>query len=85
MPKSDWSRRQDMLEGRRDAGDDYVGVWVKVLKVRELSILVDADGEEHFIPQSQINRHGSDALEEGDEGMMLITGWLARRLGIVGS
>ena len=42
------------------------------------AILVEIDGEEVWIPQSQIT-DDSEVWKEGDEGTLVITEWIAKQ------
>jgi len=45
------------------------------------AILVEIDGDEYWIPQSQID-DDSEVWQEGDEGVLVITEWIAEQKGI---
>lgn len=57
-----------------------ISVWVK--KATEKALLVEVDGEEVWLPRSQIVEDESEALEEGDTGTLAITQWIAREKGL---
>jgi len=49
----------------------------------EKALLVDIQGEgEHWIPLSQIEED-SEVQQEGDQGILTITGWIAKQKGFV--
>lgn len=54
---------------------------VTVKKVTDKAMLLEFDGEEHWIPQSQIS--DPEDYEEGDEGCSIsISEWIAEQRGI---
>lgn len=55
---------------------------VKCLKATDAAILVEINGEEHWIPQSQID-DDSEVWKKGDEGRLVISEWLAEKKGLV--
>lgn len=57
---------------------------VKVVACTDLALLVDADGEEVWIPKSQIDEDSDigDGSEKGDEGELTIPQWLAEAKGL---
>lgn len=59
---------------------------IKIKNVRckcqtEKAILVEIEGEEHWIPQSQID-DDSEVFSAGDEGTLVITEWIAEQKGL---
>jgi hypothetical protein len=51
------------------------------------AVLVEIDGEEHWIPDSQIDEdseiyHGCD-LERGDVAIIIMTEWIAQEKGLI--
>lgn len=46
------------------------------------AILVEIDGDEHWIPKSQVSED-SEVYEEGGEGKLVITTWIATQKGLV--
>lgn len=46
------------------------------------AILVEIDGDQHWIPQSQVN-DDSEVWSKGDEGTLIITRWIAEKKGLV--
>jgi hypothetical protein len=54
---------------------------VKCLKETEAAILVEIEGEQHWIPQSCVT-DASEVWKEGDEGTLVITDWIAQQKGI---
>ena len=55
---------------------------VTILKETASAVLVDIDGEEVWIPQSQIHAD-SQIWEEGDEGDLVISDWIAKDKGLI--
>lgn len=55
---------------------------VEALKETEAALLVAIDGEEHWIPKSQIH-DDSEVWAEGDTGTLAITQWLATQKKLV--
>jgi hypothetical protein len=51
------------------------------VKSTEKAILVDVAGEEFWIPQSQVTED-SEVWQEGDEGTLVVTDWIAREKGL---
>lgn len=47
------------------------------------AILVEVDGEEHWIPRSQLHERDNEVTEEGDEGDLVVAEWLALDKGLV--
>jgi len=60
---------------------DPVELDVFCIAETDLAILVDIDGEEIWIPRSQIE-DDSEVVEKGDEGTLIISGWLAEQEGL---
>ena len=54
---------------------------VTCLKDTDLAILVEIDGEEYWIPQSQVHED-SEVYQEGDEGRLVVSYWFAKREGL---
>lgn len=53
------------------------------IRSTEKALLVDIQGEgEHWIPISQIEED-SEVRQEGDQGILTITGWIAKQKGFV--
>ncbi len=48
----------------------------------EKAILVEIDGDEHWIPQSQVDED-SGVWKNGDEGTLVISDWIAEKLGVL--
>lgn len=46
------------------------------------AVLCRIDGAEHWIPQSQIDDE-SEVWKEGDEGMLVVTEWIATQKGLL--
>ena len=55
---------------------------VFVLAETTKALLVDIDGEEHWIPTSQID-DDSEVYKKGQEGQLVISDWIAGEKGIV--
>lgn len=55
---------------------------VTCLAEGEKSILVDIDGEEHWIPKTQIH-DDSDVFEKDTSGDLIITNWIAEKRGLL--
>jgi len=64
-----------------DLSDDEL--WsgeVEVLKETEMAILVDHEGEEVWVPKSQVH-DDSEAYKKGQEGKIVLPLWLAEKEG----
>ena len=48
----------------------------------DLALLVDIDGEEHWVPKSQIH-DDSEIYEKGHTGQLITTRWWAKKVGLV--
>lgn len=53
----------------------------RVKRATDKAILVEVDGEEAWIPQSQIDDE-SEVWKDGDEGTLVIPLWLAEAKGL---
>lgn len=53
----------------------------KAIKATEKALLVEVDGDEVWIPQSQID-DDSEVSKEGDEGKLVISQWFANKEGL---
>jgi len=53
---------------------------VKVIKETDSALLVEIEGENHWIPQSQID-DDSEVWQAGQSGDLMISNWLARKKG----
>ena len=67
---------------------EYERGWGRIEDVRALratteALLVDVDGEEIWIPQSQIHED-SEVYEEDTEGGLIISAWIAEKKGLEG-
>lgn len=51
-------------------------------KETDRALLVEIDGEEHWIPKSQI-LDDSEVYEEGGEGVLVVTTWIAKQKGLI--
>lgn len=59
---------------------DMVEVEARVIAKTDMALLVEVDGEEVWIPLSQIDEDASDLGEgskRGDRGLLVIPEWLA--------
>jgi hypothetical protein len=54
---------------------------VTCLKDTDKAILVEIDGEEYWIPQSQVD-DDSEVYQEGDKGVLVISHWIAVQKGL---
>ena len=54
---------------------------VTVLRTTEMAVLCEIDGSEYWVPQSQID-DDSEVWEEGDQGMLVISKWIADQKGL---
>lgn len=53
----------------------------KCVHATEAAILVEIDGEQHWIPQSQVTSD-SEVWQMGDEGTLVITDFIAEQKGL---
>lgn len=58
-----------------------VSVDASCIAETDLAILVDIEGEEFWIPKSQVH-DDSEVYQEGDEGLLVISKWIAEKEGI---
>ncbi len=67
-----------------DRGSDRTVTIENVECIRESAnaILVRIDGDEMWIPQSQVHAD-SEVWRKGDEGKLVITKWIAEQKGLV--
>ena len=56
---------------------------VTVVRETDLALLCDIEGEEHWIPKSQIH-DDSEVYEDDTEGDLVISAWLAKQKGLAG-
>jgi hypothetical protein len=54
---------------------------VTILRTTDMAVVCEIDGSEFWIPQSQID-DDSEVWEEGDEGMLVISKWIADQKGL---
>lgn len=54
----------------------------KAIKATDDALLVEIDGKDVWFPRSQIVRE-SEVQEEGDEGTLVVTEWIAIEKGLV--
>jgi hypothetical protein len=54
---------------------------VVCVRATDAAILVRIDGEEHWIPQSQVS-DDSEVWQEGDEGRLVVSQWIAMQKGL---
>ncbi len=64
----------------RDECVEFKGV--TVLRESEKAILCVVDGEEYWIPKSQIH-DDSEVYEDGTEGTLVVSEWIAREKNLV--
>jgi hypothetical protein len=55
---------------------------VVVRKETEAALLVVIDGDDYWIPKSQLHEE-SEVKGEGDEGQLAITRWIAEQKGLL--
>ena len=55
---------------------------VVVIKDTGRALLCEIEGEQIWIPQSQIDED-SEVYQEGDEGTLVITEWIAEQKGLI--
>ena len=55
---------------------------VTCLRETDSALLVEMDGEEYWIPKSQVHDDG-EVYEEGGTGLLVITLWIAKQNGLV--
>ena len=55
---------------------------VKAIKETDLALLCEIDGEEYWIPKSQIDDE-SEVYAEDHEGTLVVTEWIAKEKGLV--
>lgn len=61
------------------APDGHVAIAdVTVVTQTDKALLVDIDGAQHWIPQSQIH-DDSEVYKAGTEGILIITDWIAKQ------
>ncbi|KKN72202.1 hypothetical protein LCGC14_0413390 [marine sediment metagenome] len=56
---------------------------VTVVRETDLALLCDIEGEEYWIPKSQIH-DDSEVYEDGTEGDLVISAWLAKQKDLAG-
>ncbi len=49
----------------------------------EQALLVEVDGEEHWIPKSQIETEESEVTGTGDRGTLIISYWMAKKNALI--
>lgn len=54
----------------------------RVVRATANALLVDIDGDEHWIPQSQID-DDSEVYKAGDEGELVVSEWIATQKGMI--
>jgi hypothetical protein len=64
-------------------GDPTYEVEVRLKKVTEKAYLCRIDGNDHWIPRSQINEDESEVSAEGDVGVLSMSEWIAQEKGLV--
>jgi hypothetical protein len=70
---------------RRKSDETFVDLEAEVKYMSGKAMLVDIDGEDYWIPYSQIAGHSQldNCSEKGDEGVLVIAEWLAEKKGLV--
>jgi hypothetical protein len=53
----------------------------RCIRATEKAILVEIDGDQHWIPQSQVDAD-SEVWKEGDEGTLVVSDWIAEQKGL---
>jgi hypothetical protein len=53
-----------------------------VIRQTDAALLVEIDGKQHWIPQSQID-DDSEVWEEGQDGDLVVSQWIAEQRGLV--
>ncbi len=61
-----------------EARKDDVHLDARCLRETDKAILVEIDGDEYWIPQSQVSED-SEVWKEGDEGDLVISSWIAKQ------
>jgi hypothetical protein len=54
----------------------------KAIKSTDAAVLCEIDGEEMWIPQSQIH-DDSEVWKEGDEGKLVVSQWIAKKKDLI--
>jgi len=60
---------------------NHVSCEARAIAKGDLAILVDIDGDEHWIPDSQVH-DDSEVYQKGDEGTLIITKYIAKKRGL---
>lgn len=55
---------------------------VKCTKETDKALLVEIEGEEHWIPKSMVD-DDSEVYSVGDEGQLVISEWFAKKEGLI--
>lgn len=67
------------------ARGDTHETYVEVIKTTPLALLCNIDGDEVWLPKSQIEDDGEVGPDahEGDEGLLVMTAWIATEKGLI--
>lgn len=60
---------------------DKVRVEARCIRTTAFAILVEVDGEEVWIPQSQVD-DDSEVWQDGDDGELVVSKWIADQKGL---
>ena len=60
---------------------ETVELQAKCIRETPEAILVEVDGDEHWLPKSCVADH-SEVFEEGDDGILVVAEWIARDRGL---
>jgi len=74
-----------MARGFRDEDSDDESVTLEGVRCKaatDKALLCVIDGDEHWIPQSQVTAD-SEVFETGGEGKLIVTAWYAQKAGFV--
>lgn len=66
-----------MAHGETEEFEDVVAK-----NATEKAVLCEIDGEDHWIPRSQID-DDSEVYEKGHEGKLVVTRWIAEQKGLI--
>ncbi len=60
---------------------ETVELQARCLRETDAALLVEIDGEEHWLPKSCVADH-SEVFEEGDDGILVVAEWVAKDRGL---
>ncbi len=60
---------------------ETVELQAKCIRETPEAILVEVDGDEHWLPKSCVADH-SEVFEEGDDGILVVAEWVAKDRGL---